>query len=96
MPLVRTLPRLQKLAAALAVASLALVAHAQSFGPAHVKPMLAAATRGAPPGGTLTVALVETIETPASRPASPGRCRRAGAPATSSGPRPAGCRSVPS
>jgi DsbC/DsbD-like thiol-disulfide interchange protein/cytochrome c biogenesis protein CcdA len=62
MPLVRTLRRFEKPAAALAVASLAFVAHAQSFGPAHVRPVLAVATRGAPAGGTLTVALVETID----------------------------------
>jgi thiol:disulfide interchange protein DsbD len=37
-------------------------AAAQSFGPEHVKPVLAAETRGAAPGSTLYVALIQTID----------------------------------
>ncbi|HZZ86698.1 MAG TPA: protein-disulfide reductase DsbD domain-containing protein, partial [Caulobacteraceae bacterium] len=51
------------LALVAAVAASAVAAKGQPlFGPQHVKPVLAAQTRGAAPGSTLYVALVQTID----------------------------------
>jgi DsbC/DsbD-like thiol-disulfide interchange protein len=41
---------------------LASAAGAQSLGPEHVKPVLAAETQGAAPGSTIYVALIQTID----------------------------------
>ncbi|HEY2706978.1 MAG TPA: thioredoxin family protein [Caulobacteraceae bacterium] len=44
------------------LATLAAAAQAQSLGPQHVKPVLAAQTQGAAPGSTLYVAVIQTID----------------------------------
>ncbi|HTX50486.1 MAG TPA: thioredoxin family protein [Caulobacteraceae bacterium] len=59
MPLLRSFFRLAAFALALAVAA---SAGAQSLGPSHVTPRLVAQTDGSPPGSTLYVALVQSID----------------------------------
>ena len=58
----RAFKHLRLLLGWLLLASLAGAAHAQSFGPQHVKPVLVAQTTGAAPGSTLYVALIQTID----------------------------------
>jgi thiol:disulfide interchange protein len=48
--------------AGLFLAAIAGASQAQSLGPQHVKPVLAAQTEGAAPGSTLYVALIQTID----------------------------------
>ena len=59
MRLLRSLPWLAAFTFVLAVAA---SADAQSLGPSHVTPRLVAETDGAPPGSTVYVALVQSIE----------------------------------
>src|SRR5580692_1132127 len=47
---------------ALFLCAIAGASQAQSLGPQHVKPVLAAQTQGAAPGSTLYVALIQTID----------------------------------
>ena len=54
--------RFQRLVAALALASLPLIATAQSLGASHVKPLLVAESQGVAPGATVYVALVQEID----------------------------------
>jgi thiol:disulfide interchange protein DsbD len=47
---------------ALFLCAIAGASQAQSLGPQHVKPVLAAQTQGAAPGSTIYVALIQTID----------------------------------
>src|SRR5271163_3271213 len=61
----RTLTALKTICLAIGALCLSAVAgasQAQSLGPQHVKPVLAAETQGAAPGATLYVALIQTID----------------------------------
>jgi len=58
----RPLSLLGCLVAAVGLIGLAGAAHAQSLGAQHVQPLLAAQTRGAAPGSTVYVALVQKID----------------------------------
>ncbi|HXQ17056.1 MAG TPA: thioredoxin family protein [Caulobacteraceae bacterium] len=61
----RTLSALKTICLAIGALFLAAIAgasQAQSLGPQHVKPVLAAQTQGAAPGSTLYVALIQTID----------------------------------